>query len=432
MAVAHRLLTFGIVAFYIVLLHITYVRWISLAEAYRGYIYLSPSWPILFASWAASLLPIFFLPTSVNRPSDLVLLLIYFFAIIPSGFMPAYTLQRSSSDILIYIYSQTGAFLAVALLRNLPELKLPRLNMGWPIFSSLLTCLACVVAIAIAIRFGFSINLVSFADVYDLRSTYKANLAFESGLIAYALGWLSKVFAPLLIAIGFFRKNIILLSGGAVLQLWMYSMSGHKSTLLSLVFLPAILILISGKHPRILLRLSIVMCCLVVLAFMLDVIFETQFITSLLVRRLLLTPGLLSGYYLDFFIENPIAMLGDGILAPIVNYPYDRPVAYLVGATYFLKADNSSNVHFLANAFAHFGYAGVWLFATLCGLVLWFLDQVSTGRPAYVIMPIAGLIARTLSEAALLTSLVTHGLIVLILLIWLMPGTTRINKTLQP
>jgi hypothetical protein len=82
----------------------------------------------------------------------------------------------------------------------------------------------------------------------------------------------------------------------------------------------------------------------------------------------------------------------------------------------------SANANFWADAYANFGYAGIVCFTLLLALVLWLYDSGSAGRDRYVTALVIALPAFAVANSGLLTSLLTHGIGLAMLLMYLMPA----------
>jgi hypothetical protein len=146
---------------------------------------------------------------------------------------------------------------------------------------------------------------------------------------------------------------------------------------------------------------------------------------SLVGVRMTALPGLLTGYYYEFFSSHPQAHLGHSILSSLVDYPYAVEPPYLIGARYFHSASNDANANIWADAYANFGYAGIVLFTILFAILLWLYDSIATGsRNTRVAALAIGLPAFALANGGLLTSLLTNGVALAMLLVYLMPPTT--------
>jgi len=139
--------------------------------------------------------------------------------------------------------------------------------------------------------------------------------------------------------------------------------------------------------------------------------------------RMTALPGLLTGYYYEFFSTHPQAHLGHSIFKSFVAYPYAAEPPYLIGALYFHSASNDANANLWADAYANFGYTGILSFTLLLAILLWLYDSLAASpRDLRVAVLAIGLPAFALANGGLLTSLLTNGVLLAMLLVYFMPA----------
>ena len=85
-----RLLIFLLVCAYLPMYAWTYREMISPIWAYMGFVYESPSWLGTLIGWAGSLIPVFWMPLALRRPSQAIYWLLYLTVYIPSMVTPYY------------------------------------------------------------------------------------------------------------------------------------------------------------------------------------------------------------------------------------------------------------------------------------------------------------------------------------------------------
>jgi hypothetical protein len=152
---------------------------------------------------------------------------------------------------------------------------------------------------------------------------------------------------------------------------------------------------------------------MIIAAALLDIAFGSIVFTSLFVRRLLVTPGLLTGDYFQFFSQYPQMLLSHSILKGFITNPYGSlSPPFLIGGTYFHNASDSANANLWADAFANFGPAGVVVFSAILGVILWTFDSMTQKSSLLLASLMLALPVFTLSNSGLLTTLLTHGLLV--------------------
>jgi hypothetical protein len=124
--------------------------------------------------------------------------------------------------------------------------------------------------------------------------------------------------------------------------------------------------------------------------------------------------------YNSFFSTHPHTYFCQvTFLKRVMACPYDEPLSVVMQNTYTMGYMNSS-------LFATEGVAsvGLWLApvsALACGTVIAFVNYASSGLPPRFILLSSGLMPQILTNTPLTTSLLTHGLAILVLLWWVTP-----------
>ena len=155
----------------------------------------------------------------------------------------------------------------------------------------------------------------------------------------------------------------------------------------------------------------------------LDVLTGTLDFTSLLVRRFLITPGLLTGAYVWVFADIEKAHLAHSFLKPFLHYPYSREPPQLIGELFFGNASTNANANLLADGFANFGFPGMLLECLVLMVVLWFIDDACRGLSVRVAALAFVMPTLSLADSGLFTTLLTHGMGAATLACLLMPRT---------
>jgi hypothetical protein len=146
-------------------------------------------------------------------------------------------------------------------------------------------------------------------------------------------------------------------------------------------------------------------------------------VTSLLVRRMIATPGLVTAGYVQVFDGIEKAHLSHSVLEGFVPspYPYHSEPADLVGALFFGRPDTHANANWLADGYANFGYVGMVLASLVLIALLWAIDDATRGLPVGFACLVFVMPVNALSESAILTTLLTDGFVVAIALCALAP-----------
>lgn len=414
-----RVATGALAALYMLLVWLSYRYLIAPPFAYLGYKAEPIDLDIGLYCAGLGLLPMTWMPLSLDRPTKFVYWLVYLYVVNPGAVVAPMVLGvRGGSWLVSYALIILGFWL-VSLgylidLRAVPRLRLrvpPRVFWGGFLALSLLNYLAVFLQFGLRIRFDLVTNLLS-PEISATR--LEARQAFESGgfaLSGYSLTWQSGAMNPLLIAYGTVHRHRVALLAGLGGQLVLFSVAASKSMLIStLIVWLAIFLLHEDRRSRGGLQLVAVMLAVVLVAGAHQMATGSVNINSLLVRRAIVTPPVLTRYYFDFFSTHPKTYLSQSILGGYLHYPYVSSIPRTVGATYIGDA-TSANANFFADAFANFGLVGVIAFSLVLAAIFAFIDANSQRldlRLGTAVLAVAGM---SLVNSALFTSLLTHGIL---------------------
>ncbi len=407
-------------AFYVVVFVLVYNSVIVPVWRYAGFQSLAT--PARAACGAVlAILPSLWMPVGLKRPSQILYWLLYLLVVVPVCLVPIYALQDQSSGPLLFAACIVAMLALVGMIYRLPLLPLPRVHLKSYEFTVMLGLLSAIFYALIIAAFGLHFRYIALADVYTVRSQFEETLHNTSPLVAYAVCWQMYVINPLLMAMGFTSRRISLALAGLAGQFAIYSIAGFRDVLFSAAFLLYLLWAMQSRKPfgtRLVLTWTAIFSGAAALEFF----GYSRTLAGLIQERMTGTPGLLTGYYYEFFSTHPKALLGHSIFKPFVDYPYALGPPNLIGFVYYHDTGMSANANFWADAYANFGYAGIVCFTLLLALVLWLYDSGSAGRNRYVTALVIALPAFAVANSGLLTSLLTHGIGLAMLLMYLMPA----------
>jgi hypothetical protein len=260
---------------------------------------------------------------------------------------------------------------------------------------------------------GLSLRFVALADVYDVRAVYKEEVQGGSGLLGYLLSGQANVVNTAIMARGITSRNVPLIAVGVIGQLMLYSGTGFKTILFSF---PAVLVIavatrVSGGRARAAgLAYVVAPVALMIVAAAADELQGGIVWTSLFARRFLITPGVLTSAYVDFFGEHPPAVFGRSFLRWWVDSPYDRSIALEVGQYLQPGGALAANANLFADGFANLGHIGVIGTGVALLAFLRFVDHTARDLPLAVAAMVMVMPSITLSNTSLPTAMLSHGL----------------------
>jgi len=349
------------------------------------------------------------------RPSGIALLLYFVIVILPLSSL--YGLTDASRA---FFYAAAGSFAVLILVTELiPRVRLPRPNLS-------------VVYLGLTVIVGISFYVYSWLILsgglgrlnFNLLSVYEVREEFVQSMapfLGYFVPWQANVINIFILCYGLHKRNLWLLGIASVAQLLLFGMTGHKSFFLSPML--AVGVYFVWRRRNSLFYIFAGASVLVLSSYVLFLATHNHLPPSLLIRRLFFVPAANHLIYYDFFSqpEHPFVMLSNSILASFVSYPYDMPLTRVISWTYW-GMDFSPNVGYLGDAFAHFGFMGMFLFSIILGLFLRVVDSVGSRLPTNLVAAVMATPAMALTNSALFTSLLTHGLIPTVVLLWSLKG----------
>ena len=430
---AVRLGVVSVAFIYVALLHAIYVGHISPAFAYLGYVLTPAPVGMLVLAFVAAWLPSLWLPVRLLQPSTLVYWLLYVLAYVPSTFMPGLTLDREPVDLLMLLATLVGSFALLGLILRVPRVPFSRPRLDARVYWAAVFVLTGTLLAVVVMAFGFPQSIPSLADVYDVRADYRE--ADAGRLQRFAVSWLGNVLLPIFIAVGLLRRAPAWIVVGVAGQLFLYAATGFKSILFSSALVLCIFVALSLRGRLFGLAVAFGAMVLAVGTWAIDQMLLQPLLSSWFVRRLILTPGILTGWYFDYFHGAPKAQLAHSVLSPFLDYPYPATPPILIGDAYFGQAATYANANLWADAFANFGFVGMISFTLLLGAFLWTYDGLASGddfpRRAFATILLGGP-AISLANSALLTSMLTHGVALAWLAVFFMPRATLQERSRRP
>jgi hypothetical protein len=401
---------------------IIYVTEIAPRYDYLGYEYI----PLTVVSGATgllmSLVPLFAMPREINTPGDLATWILYVFGYIPACVIPALAFEATNPTVW-----QTPLVMLLGLGTMMATLKLPlprwplmSFSVGLPTYLLLLLVTVAIPIVYLIRSQGFQLDL-SFESHYDRRFSAR-DVAARDPLVAYAGEWLGYFFVPLFAGLAARQRSLFFATCAVLSSLVLYAFNGTKGT--AIMFVIGVLAG-WGAHDR--RRLSPVRMLWMMNIFFLVAILEplwqdTILLTDLLVRRVMIVPGFLSGCYVGFFSEHPLMYLSDVTgFKMLIDNPYGVGTAFVIGEQHLKIPGLNANAGLWPNSFAQLHLAGVLLFSVLSALLLRYFDWVWASRRDILPFVAAASAALIWVEIPLLTSLTSAGVVFWPLLLLIRP-----------
>jgi len=399
--------------FFKAVLDVSYVCFVAPLYGYAGYTF-CPEVLKLLESYILLLVLALMMPWRVRRPSD-VFIIVLFLAV---G-APLLSLYSMRSDDRAYLYMVMSGFVVLRLAVFHPAVKLPALCSGRRLLSVLLLAGAALLFGLVIIRGGFRYFNLDWSRVYELRRTIAAQVF--TGFAAYLRPWYANVIAPFLLVLALRKGRLWTALGVVGLQVLLFGLTAHKSVLLSPVLSVGAYFLARKRWCNQAIVLSVT--SLVLLALVSYLLSGWVLPASTLVRRAFFVTAQNHYAYYYYFKDAGFVYLSNSLLAPFVRYPFALPPPLLISQYLKGNVETWANTGFLATSYMHFGFVGLLLFSLVVGLLWRVIDGFRSGKLPLNVVVATGVPAMwQLVGGDLPTVLLTHGLALYMVFLWLLSG----------
>lgn len=262
---------------------------------------------------------------------------------------------------------------------------------------------------------GFSFH-IDIRKVYEIRSQFSET---SIPLAGYLFKWLAFIVNPLFFSLFLIKRRWIFLLFIIFLELLLFSHTGNKTFLFALPFVLVLLWIITRNNPFA--YMAIVLSGGIVIGMLSYWVIGDIWLSSLFTRRSLFVPAQLSFFYYDFFSKNECVFLSHSILSSFLEYPYHLVPPHLIGDVYAGNPCRSANTGIVGDAYMNFGFAGLFLWAVLFAIIVKLLDTFTMRKDIRIAIGGIAMPVIALTNSALLTNLLTHGLLLSLLLLYLLP-----------
>lgn len=409
-----------LVGIYAWVLHWAYSGLITGPFGYLGYRYQASDLESNLVVWIIASAVIFALPRRLDRPSAVMVWVLYAVTVAPTILMSPYTSYLTAENAYVMSLVVGLTFSLVALAQRGQRRPLG-IHVSPTSLWLVIALFSGATYLLLMFTQGLSFEFLAILDVYDVRSEY-ANEVRSVGILGYLVTTQANVVNPLIAARGYVRRRWSLVAIAVVGQLVLYSTTGFKHVLFGiLAWLVIVVVLRRREGQTKSAHLLFGATALVLVTAIVDYLASSNLATSLFSRRFIFTPGVFTSVYVRFFSENPQANLGYSILRPFVDYPYDLTPPYLIGQWMANSPTLAANANLFADGYANFGYLGMIGAGIVLLVYLRFLDRASVGLPIVMSGMVVVMLAVALSNTSVLTGMFSHGMVAAVLLLALMP-----------
>ncbi|XTZ16661.1 hypothetical protein ACQSSU_04520 [Micromonospora echinospora] len=420
---ARRWLVLLLLAGYVALLHYVYQYEVSTLFGYLNLVYRTADpWNYALVLGMVALVALA-MPHRIRQPSDFILWILFVTVVTPSLVVPQYADILSAAASLELAVVVAAVFLLVIWGARLAPSWALRIR-GVHVLDvwAIVVVLSLITYAYMAVTAGLSFRLVGLGDVWEIRSTYRDQVAASGPVLGYLVRLQGNVLNPLLIARGLYTRRWTMALLGGIGQIPLFAATGFKLTLLSI---PAIVLLVLffrwQARPRAWTILAGVVA-VVVAALVVDALLDSLLYTQIFVNRMFLAPGVATAAHVMVFADLPKARWGYSFLRPFVDYPYDQVPDHMVGAVMFGRPETSANASLFGDGYSNLGYGGVLIEAVVLVLLLWVVDGAARHLPLKVSGVILLVPSIALANVSVFTSILSNGFAYAIVLMACLPA----------
>lgn len=395
---------------YVLALHTAYKHFIAPLFGYLGYHYHPPRPEVMLTAYLLLIVTSLTLPRRVNKAADIILVMMFIIVVTPVMVVPVFSNDLDSTQILGFCVVTGVVFWILTLMGNSTAFAqiIPIRSRGGGLFWGLVIGVSAVTYTVVLASFGLRFNLMSVFEVLDTRLLYRDEVAPSIPALGYLVSNQGNVINPLLMGIGAARRRWHLALAGVIGQLLLYSITGYRTSLLSIPLLLTLGLILRHRKT---LSVNILLFATGAVAFTsmaIDRILDVN-ATNLIVNRMMITAGHLTPYYLETYSNGRWAYWAYSFMAPFIENPYETTPGFHVAITAFGRPDIQANANLFADGYANLGYTGIALEALFLGALLMFLNSAGRGLPMDLVFPTLLVVAFGVANGSPFTGVLSYG-----------------------
>lgn len=405
---------------------ITYMVVAARLQELWGYSGIAFEMPSLTAAGLglAALLPLaFLLPSRIDRPSSGALWLLASFVVVPTIAVavshPGFFVEVKIAAVTTAIF---GFLVVWALTSHRPRpfpKQAPLLSPN--AYTGLVGAFALLAVATVFVGYGLDGFDLSFNDVYDRRLAARGAEAPYPGA-NYIFTWLKSPLAPLLLLIGIYWRHPYAIGIAFLGVLTLFSLTGEKvAFVVPLVALAAAWAARrrqqGGRAPLFGMSLTALIVLPVVIAWL----YPPANLDYLVTRRLGLVPGTLTHTYVEYASEQGFTRFSQSWLRWFFEPGERASLGTRVGDWASSGSGLNANANIWAEGYASAGLAGVIVNSVLLALILILFDKMAASRDFTIATGLFVAVSFVYVNGYIHTSLLTGGVLLALLLVWLMP-----------
>jgi hypothetical protein len=366
------------------------------------------------------------LPVQFNRPSDFTTWILFLSVILPFNILYNTISTNTPGQRLLMAFELNTAYLIFEIVRRFPRYKQIKVKINSEvIFKYAIPIVTIIISLWILSYVNFEID-ISFNDVYTRRLAARS-LLVEQSSIAYIEAILSSVLIPIITIYSIqFRRPVYLLVAvfGAISC---FSVYGGKGVFLSPILFSVLYYLAIQNRKTMGVRLLLTFIAFIAVGLIEILFWDYNIISLYLTRRMFVIPSQLTIYYWEFFSDHALYMMEDSIIGPLFSSHilYADQKTRTIGLEYFGSLNYNANANIWAAAYGDFAFIGMLGVSFFAGLIISLVDKLALDGKFSFGSVCASIIGLVWAQAALHTSLLSNGVVVLIIIVYIYPASSK-------
>lgn len=268
--------------------------------------------------------------------------------------------------------------------------------------------------------FHFDFNL---SNVYSYRNNAESSI-INTGILGYIFSWTRSVI-PIFLSYCIYKRKFFLSLVFSFAQIISFSVDGMKSVLFMLfVVIGFSFFALKNNRIEYQMLVSVGFLGLSIIAFLELLIFRSSYVAFYLFFRLFFFPVQISTWFFQFFSINEPDYYRLSFLKYFgVKSPYSyngKGIEYLINDTFFSQYSARTNNGLFSDAITNWGIIGIIIMPFILVVVLELIERFSKNNNPLTKATVIAYVSITLLNNFLMTSLLTHGIIVICLLLFFM------------
>ena len=360
-------------------------------------------------------LPILFLPRKFTAPSDVLFHLIYIVVYIPSVVIISFVQGRYNFDSAFFVLN---IFVSFYLMFAISRLRIPKPKIRLPTVRASLAGLCIIAAggvVILILQMGVASSLPDFRNVYGQRAVYMEAYA-QSPILPWIVGLTTQVTAPLILAYGFSKKNIIYISFGLFVQLYIFSITGLKQSIISIAYILTLYLAVNYFKTKILFVFLVGTIFSFVFGIILDYALGYDFFNGFFNRRTFMLQGLLTEIYFQFAESRGYFWWSHSVLSVFSPGTAIQSPEMLIGRLYFYDHTHA-NASIWADGYMNGGLVGLYIVCGITGLFLALINSASMQSDPKIVASGLGMLFMLICSTGITKVIGTHGGLLAILIL---------------